>query len=92
MDDVEFNFVASGTAVPALPDGTTVSWSGTSTFTLESGTYDTIFNPGTYNSPDGANAFVLTVEAVPEPSTYALFFGGILLSFGFWRRLKILSF
>ena len=91
QDDIELG-PSTTQSYPALASGDTLTWTGSGTLTLESGTFDSIFTPGSYSSPiDGGN-YVVNV-AIPEPSAF-LFFGliGIGLtgawSWKKWRRSK----
>lgn len=43
---------------------------------------------GGASSAAGNGSFSITVEPVPEPSTYALLLGGTVLGYAFWRRRK----
>ena len=90
-DDIELESSTTLT-YPALTAGNTLTWTGSGTLTLESGTFDSIFTNGTYSSViDGGN-YVVNVgsTAIPEPSSF-LFFG--LISIGLtgawsWRRWR----
>ena len=77
-------------AYPALAAGDALFIPLTSgTFTLDSGTFSTVFTEGSFESDetdeDGNSIFVVNVESVPEPSVGAL--GGIAL-LGLLRRRR----
>lgn len=70
----------------------TLAWSGSGTFNLDTGTYTSIFVPGSYsNAIDGGNYVVNVTAAVPEPSTFlfltlaGLFGGGYAMRKRFFR-------
>lgn len=62
--------------LPALVPGDSVTLSGTASFTLPSGTFDTTWRPGTYVVSPAADggSYTIQINAIPEPST-ALFLG-----------------
>ena len=43
---------------------------------------------GTYTWSWSSDSITLNISAVPEPSTYALIAGGLILSFAVWRRRR----
>ncbi len=70
-------------AYPSLSGGEVISWAGGGTFTLSSGTYDTVFNVGTAryaNAVDG-DIVITTAAPIPEPGVLPLLVLGLTVVF-----------
>lgn len=86
---LQFNLVSGISGGPFSFSG------GPSNTSLDSGTYSSVFNPGTYTITDvsgflgsgsSGNFGTLTISAVPEPSSFAAIFGLAALGGAFLRR------
>ena len=66
-DRLRFGFSDYFVNYPTVTVGDTVSWSGSGTFTLTSGTFDTVFIPGFYS--EDPSLYQVSVSTVAEPAT-----------------------
>jgi len=83
---------ANGTSAPtAAGDFSSISLSGSGysgTLTDSSGIWTVTEDGLEFTYTDGTGELTTTLSAVPEPSTYALIFGGLALGMAFYRRRR----